>query len=51
MSNLSAFLAQNAIKVDNVKYIASNRFLDEDNKPVEWELRVLSSEEDEALRR
>ncbi|HBF9426562.1 TPA: phage portal protein [Clostridioides difficile] len=51
MSNLSAFLAQNAIKVDNVKYVASDRFLDEDSKPVEWELRVLSSEEDEALRR
>ncbi|HBF4730834.1 TPA: phage portal protein, partial [Clostridioides difficile] len=38
MSNLSAFLAQNAIKVDNIKYVASNRFLDKEGKPVEWEL-------------
>ncbi|HGM1082309.1 TPA: phage portal protein [Clostridioides difficile] len=51
MSNLSAFLSQNAIKNENVMYVASDRFLDEEGKPVEWELRVLSSEEDEALRR
>lgn len=28
MSNLSAFLSQNAIKVENIKYQASNRFLE-----------------------
>ncbi|MDM9734700.1 phage portal protein, partial [Clostridioides difficile] len=51
MSNLSAFLSQNAIKNENVMYVASDRFLDEEGKPIKWELRVLSSEEDEALRR
>ena len=31
MSNLSGFLAQNALPVENIKYVASKRFLD-DNK-------------------
>jgi len=30
MANLSAFLAQNAIKVENVKHVVSKRFLDEE---------------------
>lgn len=50
MSNLSAFLAQNALKVENEKYVASKRFL-EDGKPVEWELCGITNEEDEALRK
>lgn len=29
MSNLSAFLAQNTTKIDDVKYVANDRFLDE----------------------
>ncbi|MGO0902372.1 phage tail assembly chaperone [Clostridioides difficile] len=37
--------------MDNVKYVADDRFLDEEGKPVEWKLRVLSSEEYETLRR
>lgn len=52
MSGLSAFMAQNAIKVENVKYVASKRFVDEDTKkPMEWELRAMTSDEDEMLRR
>lgn len=51
MGNLSAFLAQNAIKVKNVKYAASNRFVNDDGTPVEWEIRCVSSTEDEDLRR
>lgn len=34
MSNLSAFLSQNAIKNENVMYVASDRFLDEEGKPI-----------------
>lgn len=50
-NNLSAFLAGNAIKVENIKYVASNRFLDENKKPTEWELCCITSEDDEALRK
>lgn len=50
MSNLSAFLAQNAVQDDTVKYAASKRFID-GGKPVEWELQAITSEEDEQLRK
>lgn len=51
MSNLSAFLAGNAIKDENIKYVASKRFLGEDKKPMEWEITCVTSDEDEALRK
>jgi len=51
MGNLSGFLAQNALKVENVKFVASKRFLDDKNKPIEWEIGCITSGEDEALRR
>ena len=51
MANLSAFLAQNAVKVENVKYVASKRFLDENGQPIPWEIRCITSTEDEALRK
>lgn len=47
---LSAFLAQNAVKIENVKFAASSRFVEE-GKPAEWEIRCISSTEDEALRK
>jgi len=51
MSNLSAFLSQNAIKDENIKYVASKRFLDEKGNPMEWEICCITSEEDEAIRK
>lgn len=51
MSNLKAFLAQNVEQEENVKYIASKRFLGEDKKSVEWEIQSITSDEDEALRK
>lgn len=51
MTSLSAFLCQNAIQNEHIYYPVSPRFLDENNKPVEWELRCITSAEDEALRR
>lgn len=51
MGNLTAFLAQNARQVENVKLVVSDRFTDEDGKPLEWEVRCISSREDETLRR
>lgn len=50
MSELSAFLLCNAGKVENVKYTASDRFCDE-NGPISWEIRCITSAEDEELRK
>lgn len=49
--SLTAFLAENALRVENVKYVVSKRFLDENGEPVSWEIRAISSEEDEKLRK
>ena len=49
--SLSAFFAENALPVEHVKYAASNRFLGEDGKPVEWEIKTITGTEDEALRK
>lgn len=51
MSNLSCFLAGSVEKRENKKIVVSNRFKDTNGKPVEWEIRSISAEEDEALRR
>lgn len=49
MSNLKAFLNENAIKRENVKVVVSDRFVNEKNQPVEWELRVLDNAQYEEL--
>ena len=51
MGNLSAFLAQNAAKVENVKHVVSKRFNDEKGNPIQWEVKCLTSSEDESLRK
>ena len=51
MGTLSAFLAENALPVENIKFAASRRFLSPDKKPMEWEIKAISSTEDEALRK
>ena len=47
MSSLSAFL--NPVKVENKKVIISNRFLDEKGKPVPFEIRAITQEENKRL--
>lgn len=49
--SLSAFLSQNADKIDNIKYAVSPRFKDEDGNPELWEIKCITSTEDEALRK
>lgn len=49
--SLSAFLAQNAKKVDNVFYAASPRFIDEDGAPMKWEICCITSKENAAIRK
>lgn len=46
---LSAFLAQNAEKVQVVKYAATDR-IKEDGKPVEWEIGCVSGTQDASFR-
>ncbi|MEQ6357887.1 phage portal protein [Lysinibacillus sp. M3] len=50
MTNLTAFLAQNALKPENEKVVVSKRFV-QDGKPVEWEVAAITSDEDDQLRK
>ncbi len=47
--NFKEFMLQNAIKVENEKFVVSDRFLDEEQKPMEWELKTLTRIEEEAI--
>ena len=49
MSNFAVFMAGNTTN-ETVKYVASKRFVDK-GKPVEWEIKSIDSELDEALRK
>lgn len=49
--NLSAFLAENALAVENVKFAASKRFMGDDGNPMLWEIKTITGTEDEALRK
>lgn len=51
MSNLSYFLAGNAEKRENKRVVISTRFHDEKGNPILWEIRSISSAEDEAIRK
>ncbi len=48
---LTAFLAQNAKKVENRKVAVSPRFTDEAGIPVEWEIACISAAENQKLRK
>jgi len=49
--SLSAFMAENAAKIENVKYVVSPRFKGEDMKPIPWEIRPITGNDDEAIRK
>ena len=49
--SLSAFLAQNAKKVDNRKIALSPRFVDENGKAMEWEITCITAAENQKLRK
>lgn len=49
--SLSMFLAENALETENVKFVASKRFVGEDGKPAQWEIKAINGAEDESLRR
>lgn len=50
-NTLSAFFAQNAKKADNRKFVASNRFVGDNGKPLEWELAAITAGENQKLRK
>lgn len=50
MSDFSVFMAGNVLKADSVKYVASKRITN-NKKPVEWELKAIDSDLDEAIRK
>lgn len=50
MSDFSCFLKANAIPVENVKFVASKRFVVK-GKPVEWEIKPIDTELDEQIRK
>lgn len=50
MGSLSCFLSGNAERRENKKIVISDRFKDK-GKLVEWEIRSISAEEDEAIRK
>lgn len=49
MNNLKAFL--NPVKEENIKFVVSNRFVDDTGNPIEWEIKSINSEVDETLRK
>ena len=51
MADFSAFMAQNVQTLENKKVVISPRFKDAKGKPIEWEIRAVSSEENEELQR
>lgn len=50
MSDFKAFFAENVIAKENVKFVVSDRFKDENGKPIEWELKILTAREEEMIR-
>lgn len=48
---LSAFMAQNAKRVDNRKIAVSRRFVDENGKAVEWEIACITASENQKIRK
>jgi hypothetical protein len=50
MSDFSVFMAGNAVESETVKYVASKRFIVK-GEPVEWEIKPIDSDLDEALRK
>lgn len=50
--NLTAFLAQNAKKIDNVSFVASTRFVDPETKEsMVWEVCCITAAENSAIRK
>lgn len=49
-ASLSAFLAQNARKIETTKFIASDRFKDAEGNPIPWEIGCITAGEANRIR-
>lgn len=50
MSNLSLFLKKNKIVKENTKYAATKSLCDEKGNPLEWEIKAISTRENDDIR-
>ena len=50
MDSLKGFFKGNAKQVENEKVLISDRFLDDGGKPLKWEIKSISNDEDDKLR-
>ncbi|MCL1831723.1 MAG: hypothetical protein FWG45_02280 [Oscillospiraceae bacterium] len=50
MSELAFFLKENKVKKDNVHFAATQSLVNADGEPLLWELRPVTTREDEAVR-
>ena len=50
MDSLKGFFKGNAKQVENEKVVISDRFVGDDGKPLEWEIRAIGNETDDELR-
>jgi len=50
MSNMKHFLKANKKTKENVFYAASENFLDDNGKPLQWEIKPLSTEDNERIK-
>lgn len=50
MSKLQLFMKKNKKVKENLKYPATKSLVDEDGKPLEWELKAITTKEQEAIR-
>lgn len=48
--DLSRFLKGNKVKKENTKFAATKTLLDEEGKPLEWEIKHLTTRENENIR-
>lgn len=51
MSKYTAFMAGAVEKIENKKVVVSNRFKDEKDKPIPFEIKALSADENDELQR
>lgn len=51
MDSFSAFMADKVAKLANKKVVISDRFKDAKGKPIEWEIKAITCDENEDLQR
>ncbi len=50
MSNLSLFMKQNKKQRPNIKFVATKDLVDENGQPLEWELKPLTTKQNQKIR-